>query len=392
MKVLIISDYNSGGAGIVAKDTGKLLEKEGYDIKFYWGCDRFTFSPFRYLVNLKAKEEIYTIMDSYSPNVIMLHNFDNLLSPYILKAIKDYKSKNKNVKVIMTLHDYHMLCPSNSLSYYEKKRRKFFTSVPTYFNCVLKCLDHRSFFHSFLRVLQWTLHYKVLRNHSVIDCFLAPSKFMFSKAKEVIEVNKLNVTRNPTIVCKNTVEKKRCENNHVSISFVGRLSEEKGILEFVSSICSILIDSPVNVNFNIVGDGPHLNAIKDAIKENVNKNIEFTMFGKVPKSQVDTILARSEFVLLPSLCYENAPLSLVEGAMHGCKIITMNYGGMKEIAEMQPYSFLLNSFSESELQRLLRYIDNNRNNETDNSKLIHSYSESQYVDTINDIFQRFRCE
>ncbi|MGQ4497581.1 glycosyltransferase [Vibrio parahaemolyticus] len=187
-------------------------------------------------------------------------------------------------------------------------------------------------------------------------------------------------------------EKKRCENNHVSISFVGRLSEEKGILEFVSSICSILIDSPVNVNFNIVGDGLHLNAIKDAIKENVNKNIEFTMFGKVPKSQVDTILARSEFVLLPSLCYENAPLSLVEGAMHGCKIITMNYGGMKEIAEMQPYSFLLNSFSESELQRLLRYIDNNRNNETDNSKLIHSYSESQYVDTINDIFQRFRCE
>ena len=53
-------------------------------------------------------------------------------------------------------------------------------------------------------------------------------------------------------------------------------------------------------------------------------------------------LERNDVLVLPSIWYENAPLSLAEGAFMNMRLITANYGGMKEMAELCGGAYLMN--------------------------------------------------
>ncbi|WP_140205916.1 glycosyltransferase, partial [Vibrio parahaemolyticus] len=79
------------------------------------------------------------------------------------------------------------------------------------------------------------------------------------------------------------------------------------------------------------GEGPNFHKILQLSQDRKLK-FNISVLGYLPIEQVREVLIESDYVLLPSIVYENAPLSLVEGVFCKCDIITMNYGGMKEIA------------------------------------------------------------
>ena len=57
--------------------------------------------------------------------------------------------------------------------------------------------------------------------------------------------------------------------------------------------------------------------------------------------------------VLPSTWYENAPLSIVEAAMSGLRILTVNEGGMKEMGELCEDAYF---FSYEDPKSLLKAI------------------------------------
>ncbi|WP_322406955.1 glycosyltransferase [Idiomarina sp. PL1-037] len=384
MRILVISDYSRGGAGCVAKETGDLLSSQGHEVKYLWGNKHFSFSPFRYIFNYKANKILRKVLADFLPEIIMVHNYDNLLSPSILSVIKKYRKETKS-SVIMTLHDYHVLCPSNSLSYYRGSKKYFFNFVPTVQKCFFTRIDYRSWAHSYLRVLQWLIYYKFFRYRSAFDFFIAPSEFMFEKSSQVLDKKKLKLIRNPTVITAvGNSRAKVKDNSALTITYAGRLSDEKGILYFVRALANLRSYITPKIHLNIIGDGAHERLIEKVVKCNTNDNLTFKLFGRKSKQEVETVFQKSDFVVLPSLCYENAPLTLVEAAMLGCRIITMNYGGMKEIAEMQNGSFLMNSFSRIEIQRLLKFLSEEREFAVDNSEIVSRFSKESYLSMILD--------
>lgn len=384
-KVLVITDHRTGGAGIVAQETASILSNNGCTIEYFWGSDYYKFSPVRYIYNRDAKYKLESLLNSYNPDVVMLHNFDNLLSPVILKGIKNYRKNNK-VKVIMTLHDYHILSPTNSLTYFVKGEKRFYSNVPSITEILLNRIDKRSYFHGLLRVFQWVLYYKFQSLRNIIDHYICPSEFIFSKASQVLNSDKICLLRNPSVIIESPVEEKR-NKDEITITFVGRLTEEKGIHEFLNAVVSGVYDIDSKIIIDIIGDGELRSLIQDLIDKNFNENIVINLIGRIPKDCVQKHLSNSDYVLLPSLCFENAPLSLVEGAFQGCKILTMNYGGMKEIANMQNCSFLMDNFDSESIGRLFSHVINSKDFRVNNTDILFKYSPENYFKSIEDIIK-----
>ncbi|WP_211829152.1 glycosyltransferase [Kistimonas asteriae] len=368
MKILLISDYKSGGAGKVCADTIKVLRNEGYEVVELWGGEKKTrMSPFSYVYNFKSYKKILGVLLEENPGAIHIHNFDNCLSPSILRAIAKYK-KNTSVHVAMTLHDYHMLSPSNGLMYFNNGTSHLFEKPPSIIECIIKKIDRRTRFHGLLRVLQWVINYKVLKSHLVIDKYLCPSYFMVDMASKVVSRNKVTFIRNSTHVHLNERQNTR-SNTMPIITFAGLLSEDKGIYNFLQNACKF---DPLSkkVIVNICGSGPLKDSIESLAKKLEENNISLSFRGKVAHEELMKIFQESHYVLLPSLCYENSPLVLAEATSLGCKIIASNHGGMKEFLDnftnSIPIDYSADNFSKVVL-----------------TKAIHGFSEPTEIIDVN---------
>lgn len=386
-KILIITDHKTGGAAIVAKETAEILAGDDYIIKSYWGSDNFKFSLKNYLFNFRAYNDIKLILNEFLPDKILLHNFDNLLSPLILKAIKDFK-KVHNCTVIMTCHDYHIISPSNSMTYFRNGEKLFFNDVPNIFELLSVRIDNRSYFHGLVRIFQWSLYYSLLKYNDVIDCFTCPSRFIQTKLEQRFKNKSIHLLYNPSSFIPIDFPKETISYKKIKIVFIGRLTDDKGIFDFLYNFknYTVGLESKKNIEFIIIGDGPNYNKIEKLSSHN-NDLCRISLRGYLSKEEIRNILIESHFILLPSLVYENAPLSLVEGSFCQCNIITMNYGGMKEIANKFNSSILIDDFSEKSITSLLSKIENfDRVNEVEFHEFVNSYSKEYFLKKFKGIF------
>jgi glycosyltransferase involved in cell wall biosynthesis len=105
--------------------------------------------------------------------------------------------------------------------------------------------------------------------------------------------------------------------------FVGRLSAEKGVETLLAAWSQLSTTRPLK----IAGDGPLASIVKDAASK--NKAIEW--LGPCGGEVVSRMMARAEFLIVPSIWYEGFPLVLVEAYAAGLPVIVSRIGGLPEI-------------------------------------------------------------
>src|SRR5688500_11160630 len=82
-------------------------------------------SGFKLIYNPTSARMLRRKIEEFSPDVIHVHNFVPLASPSIFFVAKEY-----NVPVVVTLHNYRLICPSTNLFHknriYEKSIHRLF--------------------------------------------------------------------------------------------------------------------------------------------------------------------------------------------------------------------------------------------------------------------------
>ena len=104
--------------------------------------------------------------------------------------------------------------------------------------------------------------------------------------------------------------------------FVGRLSQEKGI--------DALLDAWQNlpgIPLKIIGDGPLFEKVKQEAKK--TPTIEF--LGKLERDNVFGAVQKARFLVIPSICYENFPLTVLEAFASGVPVITSRLGSLETL-------------------------------------------------------------
>jgi glycosyltransferase involved in cell wall biosynthesis len=106
--------------------------------------------------------------------------------------------------------------------------------------------------------------------------------------------------------------------------FVGQVETHKGIFLLLSAFQQL---SNPALKLQIVGDGQKLGDAKKIAQGDAR--IEF--LGRRTEPEVRQIMAASDCLIVPSLCYENSPNVIYEAHAAGLPIIAAQLGGIPEI-------------------------------------------------------------
>lgn len=158
-------------------------------------------------------------------------------------------------------------------------------------------------------------------------------------------------------------EKHNISQNDKVISFVGRLSEEKGIDKILKAL---LILNRKDITLLIVGSYIHNSKVINDYQNNLytlsqtlSNKVLFT--GYIPQNKVHEIFQLSDIAVLPSMWEEPAGLTMVEAMACGTPVITTNSGGIPEYMNDQAVilkrdSELINNIANSIDQLLKRRV------------------------------------
>ena len=328
------------------------------------GLSRFLY-PFKIIYSLEAKKKIMKVIDDFKPDIVHMNNINFQLTPSIIYGIK-----NKGIPLVQTAHDYQMICPNHLLYNFEKNIPCEKCVKGSNINCIKNKCIHGSKVKSILGVIEAML-YSWLKTYKKVDLFVCPSNFLENKLLSAKEFYK-----GKTITIHNFIDKEKfsdtMEKADSYIVYVGRLSKEKGI-ENIARTAKLL----PQYTFVVAGSGPDEDILKDIA------NIK--LVGFLGGNELTKLMGGAKALLLPSVCYENCPLSILEAHCMGVPVITMNSGGMAELVKDGVNGTLVNEATpEAIASKLKETLENeeyyntlkeNCRNEKENILSVESYAD-----------------
>ena len=368
MKILLINNihYRRGGADVVYFNLAELLKEKGHDI-YYFSTkssknektdqeEYFAVVPdFRslnqankiisiskFIYNKDVQKKLETLINKINPDIVHIHLYLGGLSSSILPIIKKY-----NIPIVQTIHDYRLICPAYSFT--DGKNQICERCIDkVYIRCALRKCSEYKFSQS--AVLSLDAYFRKYINNPIqyIDRFLFVSNFSLEKHCQ------FNPSfRNKSQYLYNFIPKL---NNDIPpiirgsyFLFYGRISSEKGL----DTLLEAFINSKHKIK--IVGDGPLLKELSKKQKD----NIEFLGFRY--GNELIKIIREASFIILPSICYENNPLSIVEAYSYGKPVIGSNIGGIPEIINDNSTGFLFEANNPKDLKAQIKKASNMSN-------------------------------
>ena len=182
----------------------------------------------------------------------------------------------------------------------------------------------------------------------------------YIKNQFLIDLNanteKLHVLYNGVSLVSNIKHKKE-----KLITFVGRLVQEKGAHLFLEAVIK-LHKKYKDWDFMVVGStylGTNSKTIYSekirALVLKLGSNVKFTGYLSYQKSQ--TVMQKSEILIVPSIWNEPFGLVVAEGMLCGCAIITSNKGAISEI--IKDKGILLDNIDVKKITSSLELLINN---------------------------------
>jgi glycosyltransferase involved in cell wall biosynthesis len=316
MKVLVLhSRYSSGaisGENRVVDDEVGLLREAGHQVKL-WSPEPKTDSWRAQAVQAahtvwgrRAVRTVSHLIGGFRPDIAHAHNLFPALSPAVLRL---------SIPTVVTLHNYRLLClPA-----------VFLRGGMTCEDCIGRLpwrgVIHRCYRDSALGSATLATSLAVHRRAGTFDhvgAYLAVSEFVRAKHIEA------GWDPERIIVKPNFVRPlpRRTEPGGYFL-FLGRLSPEKGLDRLVS------IWGDVPAKLLIVGDGEERSRLQHLARGDVE------LRGSVDPSQIGELLSGARALMLPSICYEGAPRTVVEAFAAGVPVIANRLGALPGIVDEQ---------------------------------------------------------
>ena len=351
MKILYIhNEYaKPSGEEHAAGELVALLREHGHDVRWFTRSSAeitdSVFSKIKALVagiyNPFSACSIAAILDEYKPDVVQVQNLYPLLSSSIFAPIK-----KRGIPVVMRCPNYRLFCPEGlSLDPNGNICERCWGGHEV--NCIrLNCMGRTS------KSIGYALRNSFSRISGNIingvDVFIVQSEFQKQKfINQGIPAERIGVLAGISP----KLELSRPEILGEWVSFVGRVSAEKGIYEFIEA-ARLNPDIPFKIAGNLDSNF--------VIPKNLPANIEFVGFKK--GVDLDEFYINSRIIVVPSKWYEGFPNVIVRGMLHHKPVITCNIGAMQSIIDDNINGILIppgNSEALSEAVRQL-YSDDSK--------------------------------
>ena len=350
MKILQVNNHyeSLGGSERVFHDTTKLLKSYGHNVYYFSSTKTENYGKndngylirnslssgsnniFRVLQGAKNfiySTEVKKIFENYikmiKPDIVHLHIFYGIITNSILPILKKY-----NIPVVMTLHEYRMICPTYLLINGKGDQCQKCSGRNFYYAIRYKC-NKNNYLYSSLSALESYFKNMATPYEDYIGYFIMVSNFSRNMHLKHLPYLRPKSTVIYNFYDKNSVTKSTQTSN--DFIYFGRLSPEKGIEILLKAFKAI-----PSANLKIAGDGP----LKHRVLKHSNKFKNINYIGFKNKKELMGIVSSAKFTVVPSICYENNPLSVVESFSNSVPVIGSDYGGISELIDENKKGYL----------------------------------------------------
>jgi glycosyltransferase involved in cell wall biosynthesis len=294
----------------------------------------------RFVYSFEAKQKLERLIEKEKPDLAHLHIFYGNLTSSILPVLK-----KKNIPIVMSVHEYRMLCPTYLMLDQDNKLCEL-CADGNYVYCVQKKCNKGSLANSAVSAIECYVRDKVFSYENYIDRFIMVSKFIENKhlqfkpqiKKKTVHIyNFLNVSKYATSTKKED-----------GFLYIGRLSKEKGVDTLIKAFQNL-----PEIHLKIAGDGVFRDTLENYVLEHDLRNVEF--LGFLNSKEIKKVQSEVSYLIVPSEWYENNPMVVIEALSMGKPIIGSDIGGIPELIQEGKNGFL---FEPGNLQDLIKTIRN----------------------------------
>jgi len=325
MKIVVVHNtyQQRGGEDEVVAAESAILERNGHKVVRYSRNNDEISSLSRsqqlllvrdFIHSEKSKRELFALLQTEKPDVVHIHNTFIMISPSVYEACRD-----AGIPVVQTLHNYRLICPGWSLS------RDGHVCEECIDDGLWQSVRHGCYRDSRLMTAAVALMLQVHRTKGTwkrsVHSYVALTNFAREKfIQGGLPPSAIHVK--PNFLGSDPGE--RIASGRAFL-FVGRLSAEKGVHTLLDAWQQLSHSIPLV----IVGDGPLRRPLETAVRVKGLSNITFT--GWLSKPDVYATIKNAAALIIPSVCYEGFPMTLVEAFACGTPVIGSSLGGIQEI-------------------------------------------------------------
>lgn len=316
MRILIIHNFyqHAGGEDAVFQQEVRALSEE-HQVETYTcqnkkglkGIQQYLSYPF----NIREAKKIAQRLRDFKPDVVHIHNVHYGIGPWLIRQIHRH-----NVPIVMTLHNYRLLCPSATLFF---NGQLFTSSLQEHFPWTAvknKVLDH-SLLKTILTGFTYWWHRK-LGTWNQVARYLVLSDF----AKNNFVQSTFPVPAEQFTVRPNAVDIERSQQERTrTFVYIGRLSEEKGIIPLLAAVAE------TTFTIQVFGTGPQQAQVEELQAK--HPNIQYQGFQN--QERLREALANCSALIVPSVCYEGMPMTILEAFGQGTPVLASNIGILQEM-------------------------------------------------------------
>lgn len=268
------------------------------------------------LKNKYSAKIIKAILNEEKPDLILSHNILGL-GYNVIKEVNKTK-----IKHITTIHDVQLIIPSGKLLV----------------NQIINRTEKIYYFFT----------KNIFKNCKFI---ISPSKALlnFYTKRNFFPNAETKIISNPiTLSTPIKLEKKEIS-KQLKLLYIGQLERHKGVMNLIKALR--LLDQE-KFSLTVAGRGTLRKQIKNT--EHILSNFKF--FGEYNEKERIELLKQHDLIVVPSKCFENAPMVILEAWQSGVPVLASNFGGIAELIEENQNGWLFNPESIKELKEKLEEI------------------------------------
>ncbi len=257
----------------------------------------------------RSTRDIARLCRDFRPDVIHVHNTFPLISPSLY-----WSASRSGVPVVQTLHNFRLLCP----------QAIFLREGKICEDCIGK-LPWRSVARKCYResAAQSAVVAGMLATHRILGTFR-------DRVTRYIALN--SFARDKYVAGGLPRERFRIKPNFVPSCakpahgvrngglYVGRLSSEKGV-----QILAAAVRELGSLPLQVLGSGPLEPMVREVFRERY--------LGFEPLARILQRMQSARYLVVPSICYENAPRTIVEAFSCGVPVIASRLGALADIVQ-----------------------------------------------------------
>lgn len=256
------------------------------------------------------------LLDAFRPDVVHLHGLDRI-GAEVLAALRRLAPQ---ARIVLTLHDYQILCPNDGLM----------LTVPDGARCRLADPDRcRACFPAMPAAAHLLRKAHLTALLSLVDRFIAPSRFLAERFAEWgLDAERITVLPNQVRTMPRPARLSRARPDR--FAFFGNIAPHKGILPLLTA--ARLAGNRVTLDLH-GGLGHAEDGFRHAFAESLAAAPNASHRGPYARADLPALMAGADWVVVPSVWWENAPLVVLEARAAGVPVICSGIGGLAEMVD-----------------------------------------------------------